>query len=380
MVRSHPRNNFLDILRDPLAVTVMASIGLHALVGAFLLPIFTRAQPEGKKAEPGTVKVVELTTTELQRIPQVPTPIPTTAPSRVTLPPVYQPSTPVAPKAPISTTIPATPIRTPTPTKTPKVSKTQPETPSAGVDFNPEIFNNPSPKPTKSLGKKGEIKPSPKPTPSIKTPQPTKKVTTKPSTDIKPKPEANTDDDGGGEGGQTQTPSPQQTKTSQNPSPATSTQPSDLPTPSPSESSPSSTNGNNKNKYGNIAQQVTDQLKIYYTKYPKLKTIDLKPKVLPYPASLPCSKLKPEPYIVYTPVFGPTPQNQDPNFGSTTAEAEEGRVFTSGTFSNKELEKVARNKASEEAFEAEKNRPEEYKKQYVVYSIKIEFDPATCKN
>ena len=108
MVRSYPRNNFLDILRDPLVVTIMASIALHAAIGAYLLPIITKAQPEGIKADPGTVKVVELTPNELQRIPQAPEPIPTPTPQ--VLPPVYKPSTPVAPTAPkYSTSIPAFP-------------------------------------------------------------------------------------------------------------------------------------------------------------------------------------------------------------------------------------------------------------------------------
>lgn len=79
-------------------------------------------------------------------------------------------------------------------------------------------------------------------------------------------------------------------------------------------------------------------------------------------------------------MFGPVPQNQDPNFGSTTAEVEDGKVFTDGNLGNKELMDIAANKAVEEALQAEKNRTGEYKNKYVVYSTKVEFDPATCKN
>lgn len=385
MVRSYPRNNFLDILRDPLAVTIMASIGLHAAVGAFLLPIVTKAQPEGKKIETGTVKVVELTTNELQRIPQVPTPIPTPAP--VTLPPVYQPSTPVAPKVSTATTIPATPVRTPapkTPPKTPKVTKAQPaqpETKSSGVDFNPETFNNPSPspKPTKSPGKKGEIKPSPKPTPSIKPPQPSKKVTTKPSTTPKPSPAT---DDGGEGGGQSSGSSPQPSPTNASPQPTTtpSTTATGSPNSSPSGSQPAPTAGKSGTFSGTLVEAANAKLQEYYTRYPNLKSILLPPKKVAYPDKAPCSKVKQPPYIIFMPVFGKTPRNQDPNFGSTLADSEEATVFADATAGNEELILLAKQIAVEQAQQADKNRAEIDKDRPVAYSIRVEFDPATCKN
>jgi hypothetical protein len=385
MVRSYPRNNFLDILRDPLTVTMMASIALHAAIGALLLPMITRAQPEGKKAEPGTVKVVELTPNELQRIPQVPTP----TPAQITLPPVYQPSPPVAPTIPkYSTTIPTSPIRTPTPTptKSPKGNKNPPEKKSAAptVDFNPEIFTNPSPspKPSKSPAKKGEIsKPSPQPTPSIKPLRPNKKTTTKAVISPKPSPDINTDDDGGGEQPSNSAPAKQPTKTSQNPTTTPTTQPSGSPNPAPSGSQPAPTGGKGGDDYyGDLADQVTEQLKKYKEKYKGIVDIKLARKVISYPDNFPCSNIKKTPYIIYTPVFGPVPQNQDPNLGSTTAEVEDGKVFTYKESGTEELSILATRKATEEAVKAESNRSEDNKSKFVVYSIRVEFEPpANCK-
>jgi hypothetical protein len=386
MVRSYPRNNFLDILRDPLAVTIMASIGLHATLGAFLLPIITKAQPEGKKAEPSTVKVVELTPNELQRIPQLPKPIPTPAP--VTIPPVYQPTTPVAPTVPTAT-IPATPVRTPapkTPTKTPQPTKTpavKPATKSSSVDFNPEKFNNPSPspKPAKSPVKKGETKPSPTPTPSLKPTQPTKKVTTEPSNKPQPSPEANTDDDGG-DSPQANNPAPQPTPANETPQPKTPSPTSTgEPNPTPSGSQPAPGDGQSGGSYGSFAQAVSSKLQEYYTKYPDLKHIQLPLKKVAYPDKVPCSKIKQPPFVIFIPVFGKTPKNQDPNFGSTLAESEEATVFVANAAAgNKDLIDLARSIAAEVAQQADKNRAEVDKDRPVAYSTKVEFDPATCKN
>jgi hypothetical protein len=408
MVRSYPRNNFLDILRDPLLVTIMASIGLHAACGAFLLPIISKIPPEGKKIETGTVKVVELTPNEIQRIPQVPTPIPTPAP--VTLPPVYQPSPPVAPKVPTATTIPATPVRTPTPKtppKTPKVTKAPPKTPkvtkaqptqpvakSSGVDFNPETFTNlsPSPKPTKasgqsskSSGKKGEPKPTPTPTPTpaIKLPQPSKKVTDKPLVIPTPSPATRaSSDNGGGDGGQADGSSPGSSPTKTSPQPITSpsTTPTGSPNSSPGGSQPQPDSRNNSTFYGTLAQAANAKLQEYYAKYPKLKSIPLQPKKLAYPDKVPCSKVKQQPYIIFMPVFGKTPRNQDPNFGSTLADSEEATVFADAAAGNEALILLAKQIAVEQAQQADKNRAEVDKDRPVAYSIRVEFDPATCKN
>jgi hypothetical protein len=84
MYQSSPRKNFLDILIEPTSIAILGSIALHALLGASL-PFFTQLEKEIKKADPGTVKVVELTPNELQRIPQAP-PIP--APQIAAPPPV----------------------------------------------------------------------------------------------------------------------------------------------------------------------------------------------------------------------------------------------------------------------------------------------------
>ena len=71
MYQSAPRKNFLDTLIEPTSIAILGSIALHAILGASL-PFFTQLEKEVKKSEPGTVKVVELTPTELQRIPQAP--------------------------------------------------------------------------------------------------------------------------------------------------------------------------------------------------------------------------------------------------------------------------------------------------------------------
>lgn len=98
MYQSSTRNNFLDILLDPTAIAILASIVLHATIGASL-PFFTQPEKEGKKVGPTTVKVVELTPSELQRIPQAP---PTPAPQ--VLPPVTQPTPASSPAvAPVRT-------------------------------------------------------------------------------------------------------------------------------------------------------------------------------------------------------------------------------------------------------------------------------------
>ena len=79
------------------------------------------------------------------------------------------------------------------------------------------------------------------------------------------------------------------------------------------------------------------------------------------------------------PVFGKTPQNQDPTFGSTTADAEEATVFTDGESGNEELMVLAKKKAIEDAVQAEINRAEVDKSKEIVYSKKVEYDPKSCK-
>ena len=68
MSQSITRNNFTDILLDPTTIAVVGSIAVHAIFAANLA-LFTQPAKELKKPGPGTVKVVELTPSELQRIP-----------------------------------------------------------------------------------------------------------------------------------------------------------------------------------------------------------------------------------------------------------------------------------------------------------------------
>ncbi len=395
MVRSYPRNNFLDILRDPLTVTLMASIALHAAVGAYLLPILTKAQPEGIKADPGTVKVVELTPNELQRIPQAPEPIPTPTPAQPVLPPVYKPSTPVAPTAPkYSTTIPASPIRTPpkkTATNTPKGSKNQPtKAPASGGIFDPEIFNTPSPKPSKPPTKKGETsKASPKPivTPSIK-PTTSPKPATKAPTPTKPQATAdpNTDDDGGGQTS-SNTPPTTPPKTSQQPVTTPTTKPAgsattQLPSNQQNNGSPS---GGGTKPFGAYDQAATARLRDYYTKYPDLKAYPTKRILQQYPAGIPCSKVKQPPFIVLMVALDKIVPGQDADIlGNDTSNLPENeKPYVDGDptiLKNTKLLEVATTAGFSDATTSDRNRPDADKNRHVLYSYRVEFDPATCKN
>ncbi len=396
MVRSYPRNNFLDILRDPLAVTIMASIALHAAIGAYLLPIITKTQPEGKKAEPGTVKVVELTPNELQRIPQAPAPIPTPTPAPTVLPPVYQPSPPVAPSSPkFSTSIPISPVRTPpkqTPTNTPKGSKnlsTKIPAISPGVDFNPEVFATPSPKPSKSPSKPGKTsKAAPQPTvkPSIKPTQPATKPPTKTSASPKPTstPEQPSDDDGGGQN-PTATQPTTPPKTNQPPVATPSPTISGSPSPS-SESSPPSSNptgGQGTGFYGKYTQSAIARRLQYERENPGIKTYQ--PKIISqkYPDGVPCSNVKQPPFIVLMVAFGKVPQSQENNIlGDSTAPSID-KPYVAGdndTPTNKKLAAIAADAALYEANKSDQTRPEADKNKPVLYQYRVQFDPATCKN
>jgi outer membrane biosynthesis protein TonB len=132
MYQSSTRKNFLDILLDPTAIAILGSIALHATIGA-TLPFFTQPDKAGTNG-PTTVKVVELTPNELQRIPQAP---PT--PSPQVLPPVTQPTTAPSSQA--------------TPPSTPEFS-TSPQT----IPF-PSIVGTPQQK---------KVVPKPKPKPASK--------------------------------------------------------------------------------------------------------------------------------------------------------------------------------------------------------------------
>jgi hypothetical protein len=392
MDRSSTRNNFLDILADSNAVAMLLSIALHASLGAYILPLVSRSQPEGKKAAPLTVKVVELTPGELQRIPQVPIPAPT---PRQVLPPVYQPSIPVAPTTPkIATSIPASPIRT-TPkgasTKPPKGPQTQqskPLTQPSPPTFNPDISLDSTPQPIESPAPKKKTTSTATPQPAIKpTPKPVKPAAKTP-TSPKPQSEPPTDSDG-------EDNPPNRQPTSQFPTPTPNpsgspnsnpaTQPTPQPKPQPSGSGNPGNGGGGK-FYGNSSQKANAQLQEYITKYPNLKLYPPKTISKAYPDGVPCSKVKQAPFIAMMAVFGKTPEKQDPNVtditGENNANSDAVSIFADedNPTNNKLSIQLAKSIAADEVFEAEKKRPEADKGKPVLYQYRVEFDPKSCKN
>lgn len=404
MARTFPRNNITNILGDPLLVTALSSIALHALFAAYLLPYLTKPEPAGKRTEPNTVKVVELTPTEVQRIPRAPEPQPTPTPAQPALPPVYQPSQPVAPTAPKVTTspvIPTTPVRKPSPKAktTPKTVGTPPivaPTPSKGGIFDPSAFDpKPSPKPTKTPAPKTPAKkvtrPKPSPTPTVKPsvkPAPPKQQqpATKTPIPVAPKPTvgANTDDDGGEQG----SPTPQSTP------PANTGQPQAKPTVTPTNSrsgaggaagssAPSANESGGGSFYGKYAQVAIQRLRKYQQDNPGIKTYQ--PQLLSqnYPAGVPCRKVKQPPFIVLMVAFGKVPQGQNSEIlGETTAPSID-RPYVAGdsdTPDNRKLAQVAADAALYAANKADQNRAEADKDKPVLYQYRVQFDPNSCKN
>lgn len=396
MVRSFPRNNFLDILRAPAWVTFLSSIALHALLGAYLLPLITKPQPEGKKAAPGTVKVLELTPNELQRIPRAPEPIPTPTPAQQTLPPVYQPSTPVAPKVPqiFSTSIPISPVRTPpkkSATKPAKATKSQPakaQKPSKGVTFDPNIFAPvPSPKPSKPPAKKGvtsKNSPKPIPKPSVKPTQIKTKPGKKKPVTVKPQPsvEQNTDDDGGDQNPPNTIPATPR-RTSQRPATPLATPSTPSKSSGGSESLPNSSSGGGNGVYGKYTQVANERLLKYVRENPGIKQYPPKLLSQKYPAGMPCTNVKQPPFIVLMVAFGKVPQGQNTDIlGESTAPSID-KPYVAGdadTPTNKKLAAIAVDTALYEANKADRTREEADKGKSVLYQYRVQFDPATCKN
>jgi hypothetical protein len=146
MSQSLTRNNFSDILLDPTTIAVVGSIAIHAIFAANLA-FFTQPSKELKKPDPGTVKVVELTPNELQRIPQAPKPVAAPIPSQQVLPPVYQPTIPAPPitqpiTPPVISTIPLSPIPV---TPTPKTKKVAAKSPVIRIPPKPKVVTKPTP-------------------------------------------------------------------------------------------------------------------------------------------------------------------------------------------------------------------------------------------
>jgi hypothetical protein len=388
MYQSSHRNNFLDILVEPTSIALLISIALHATIGASL-PFFSHPEKEGKKADPGTVKVVELTPNELQRIPQAP-PIPT--PQVVVTPPtvpntkiVTLPSTP--PISPNSPTVPFSPIRTPLEKIKPQLPKgnkeqkaTAQQQPVAPI-FNPNISFKPTPKTTAPPDKTSTItkpKPVPKPTPKpiAKTP----KVTT-------PDPLQATapDDDGGDMPPKTpaaapnrpaQLPATPPTTTATNP-----TRPAGQPP-----TQPSGTPGVDSNSfppfYGKYAAAASERIQQYLKAYPDIKLY--KPQLVSqsYPVGAPCSNVKQSPFIVLMVAFDKVPENADNNpLGDSSAPSIDKPYVAADrdTPENRKLGELAVNTALYEANKADQNRPVADKGKRVLYQYRVQFDPTTCK-
>ena len=393
MYQSSTRNNFLDILLDPTAIAILASIVLHATIGASL-PFFTQPEKEGKKVGPTTVKVVELTPSELQRIPQAP---PTPAPQ--VLPPVTQPTPASSPAvAPVRTpqfstapqTIPFSPIRTPfdgvtiKPAPAKKQQKAIPKKQPADPIFDPANIFKPAIKPSKPAIQKG-IKPKPltQASPQI-TPQP---IAKKPKPLAKPAPQQNitTDDDGGDRPPTT----PAATPNRQAQKPPATTQstglPSSQPTTTPSAKPPdsSASDRNNGNYYGAYAQDAAKRIENYLKTYPNIKLYSPKPLSQKYPPGISCPTVKQPPFIVLMVGFDKVPEGQDSNIlGDNTSQPLDNKKSYVGDrqiLTDKKLLELATTAGFVAATEAEKNRPQIDKGIPVLYQYRVQFDPTTCK-
>jgi hypothetical protein len=380
MYQSSTRNNFLDILADPTAIALLGSIALHAIIAASL-PFFPHPDKEGKKAEPGTVKVVELTPSELQRIPQAPPiPKPQALPS---VPPQTNPISKVA-TPPGSPTIPFSPIRIPLEKVNPKPlagNKEQQAIPQAqptALILGSKISLKPTPKPSNPSVKK-DITLKPKPTP---TPKPVKKVLTPPDLSQTVAP-----DDDGGDSPPTTTPpvtTPNQAtqSTAVKPAPVSGTTKSTSPAQSPNQSSGNTGDNNSSWVYGKYAAAASERIQQYLAAYPDLKLY--KPQLLlqSYPVGAPCSKVKQPPFIVLMAAFDKVPENADNNpLGDSTAPSIDKPYVAADrdTPENRKLGELAVNTALYEANKADQNRPVADKGKRVLYQYRVQFDPTTCK-
>jgi hypothetical protein len=389
MYQSSTRTNFLDILADPTAIALLGSIALHALIAASL-PLFPQPNKDPKKAEPGTVKVVELTPNELQRIPQA-QPIPAPQVLTPVTPPTTTPTIKVAPPAsnpllsPNSPAIPFSPIRIPLEKVNPqpvagnKQQQAIPQQQPTAPIFDPNISFKPTPK---SIPKPTTQDVTPKPLPLPK-PAP---VAEKPRKPTNPDSAQTTvmDDDGGETPPTTQAHPPTQqaqSPTNSHPTPAgnapTTTKPAQ----------PSGTPGEDRNSfppfYGKYAASARDRIEQYLKSYPDIKLYKPQSLLQSYPVGVPCSKVKQPPFIVLMAAFDKVPENTENNpLGDSTAPSID-RPFvardTKDTPENIELGDLAVKRGLEQATEDDKKRPAEDKGKKVLYQYRVQFDPTTCK-
>jgi hypothetical protein len=408
MSQSLPRNNFTDILLDPTTIAVIGSIAIHAIFAANLA-FFTQPSKELKKPDPGTVKVVELTPNELQRIPQAPTPIAAPTPSQQVLPPVYQPSTPAPPvtqpiNPPIVATEPTTIPLTPIPITPPPKKKVAAKSPVIRVPPKQKVATKPpqgqkdqkavpqaQPKPPE-FDTDISFKPTPEPTPTPYKPKVVTKTSPPPSQPPKKKATATkkrqkTQREIDGEELDERAPS-KPSKTSapgeerveiEVPLPGTKTAatPQGSPSPPPTEQPPG--DGDPGSFAGKYAPAVSTKLQEYIKKYPGIKIYPapLKPILKPYPPGVACSKSKQSPFIVLMVPFSKVPEGKDSDVLGTSG-SETFDVTTFGN-DNEELSILAKKFGVEAAIEADKNRPPADKDKQVLYQNRVQFDPATCK-
>jgi hypothetical protein len=388
MYQSSPRKNFLDILIEPTSIAILGSIALHAIIGASL-PFFTQLEKEIKKADPGTVKVVELTPNELQRIPQAP---PTPAPQIATPPPVVpnpQAATPpiTPPISPNSPTIPFSPIRIPLEKLNPKPSKgkkeqqaipqKQPKPPL----FDRSVSFDPTPKPTKSPDKKATttkpaLIPIPKPVPQPIAKKPKKTI-------VNPIPSVDSDDDGGDS-----KPTDPATANPQAQKPA-NTQPAatgNSTRPAGPLGQPSVTAGGDGNGFpypeGKFREAVLARLVKYQQAYPDIKPY---PTILlsqSYPPGVICPKVKQSDFIVLMAAFDKVPEKKEGNpLGDSTAPSIDEPYVAADRESpeNRKLAEIAVNAALYAANKADQDRPLADRGKRVLYQYRVEFDKTTCK-
>jgi hypothetical protein len=413
MFQSSPRNNFSDILLDPTTIAVVGSIAIHAIFAANLA-FFTQPSKELKKPDPGTVKVVELTPSELQRIPQAPTPIAAPTPSQQVLPPVYQPSTPAPPvnqpiNPPIVATEPITIPLTPIPVTPPPKKKVAAKSPVIRIPPNQKVATKPpqgqkdqkavpqaQPKPPE-FDTDISFKPTPEPTPTPDKP----KVTTKPSPPVTPTPpkkkttstkkktrKTQRELDGEAQDDRAPSKKPDSDETGliiPVPAPGTKTAatPKGSPSPSPQPAENPAGDENEVGTYGKYTGKANDRLQEYQKLYPGILERSGKPRALtiPYPVGTVCPKSPQKPFIVLMVVFGKV-TNQDPALGSETTGEQTGKQFVAydkDTPENKKLGEIAVARALEAANTADQNREQKNKDKEFLYQYRVTFDPKSCK-
>ena len=385
MYQSSDRKNFLDILLEPTAIAILASLALHATIGASL-PFFTRPEPATQKAGPTTVKVVQLTPSEIQRIPQAPpVPVPQAA---------APPTQPVAPSSPAAApprttkfstgpqTIPFSPLRPSDGTLfKPPVTKQQKATPQkqpVNPLFDPNAVFSAPPKSQKPQRKKGvTATPSTLNSPPVSTKPPTKKTKKL----VTPPPNTETDDDGG-DLPPTKTP-PANTPNNRQAQQPPGTKPADTNTPNNSPTAPTQPAGGNGESgagfYGRYTQEALKRLIKYRNDIPGLVVYQTQTLKVDYPPKSACSSAKQSPYIVYMVAFDKVAEvsPDDITSESLTQTVDKSSIY--GDRGNADLFKYAAFRATEASTTADLSRPAADKGKRVLYQYRVEFNPASCK-